>query len=271
MIRLKKKGLWFWLMQISSMTYLLFLVLLPLFFLFMTVLLRLGPMNMMRLASTHQALSAIKLTLFLSAIVTLINGFAGTMSAWYLVKHQFWGKTILNTLIDLPFAIPTVVTGMILVWFYGPQGLIGGVLAGFDIEILFAKPGMLLALLFITFPLTIRAVQPLVIELDEEMCEAALTLGAQDGLIFRRIVFPQLRPGIITGMALTFARSMGEFGALIVIAGNIPFRTQVASVYIFGEVESGQMDSALSVAALMLLLSVGVLLLLGFLERGRKK
>lgn len=213
-----------------------------------------------------QALSSLKITIITAIIMVLINIVTGTATAWVLVRYRFPGKKIMDALIDLPFAMPTIVAGIMLVALYGPKSVIGSFLKGRGIEIMFNTPGIIIALLFITFPFVVRAVQPVLIELDQDMEEAAKTLGASSVTIFIRIVLPSLLPSILTGAALSFSRALGEFGSIIMVAGNIPFRTQVASVYIYGEIESYNPQGALGLSVVLLLFSFTILLLLNFIQ-----
>jgi sulfate/thiosulfate transport system permease protein len=213
-----------------------------------------------------QALYSLKLTIITAFIMVLINIVTGTATAWVLVRYRFPGKQIMDALIDLPFAMPTIVAGIMLVALYGPRSVVGGFLKGHDIEVMFNTPGIIIALLFITFPFVVRAVQPVLIELDQDMEEAAKTLGASSITIFIRIVLPSLMPSILTGAALSFSRALGEFGSIIMVAGNIPFRTQVASVYIYGEIESYNPQGALGLSVVLLFFSFAILLLLNFIQ-----
>ena len=181
--------------------------------------------------SSRQSVSALELTLLASLVVAAINALFGTVIAWVLVRDEFPGKRVINALIDLPFALPTVVAGITLLALYGPRGPVG-------IDVAYTKAAIIMALLFVTLPFVVRSVQPVLIELDREMEEAAASLGARTGTIFRRIVLPNVGPAIVSGAALGFARAVGEFGSVVLISGNIPFKTQVASVYIFGQIES---------------------------------
>jgi sulfate transport system permease protein len=208
-----------------------------------------------------QAVAALKLTLIASLIVVVINGIAGTVIAWVMVRDEFPGKRIVNTLIDLPFALPTIVAGITLIALYGDNGVLG--LSGVS----FTRVGVVMALLFVTLPFVVRAVQPVLIELDTDMEEAAASLGAKPLTVFRRIILPNLTPAITAGVALAFARSLGEFGSLVLISGNIPFDTEVASVFIFGQIESGNTASAAAVSVVLLALSVGILLIIGAVGR----
>ncbi len=165
--------------------------------------------------------------------MTVINAVMGTLIAWVLVRDRFPGKGFVNSLIDLPFALPTIVAGLTLLALYGPRGPTG-------INIAFTKAGIVVALLLVTLPFVVRAVQPVLLELDREMEQAAASLGAGPFAIFRRIIFPNLLPAVIGGCGLAFSRALGEFGSLVLIIGNIPFDDQVASFYIYSQIESGQ-------------------------------
>lgn len=209
-----------------------------------------------------QAISALKLTVLCALAVAVINVIAGTAIAWVLVRDEFPGKKLLNALIDLPFALPTVVAGLTLLALYGQDSPIG-------ITVAYTVTGVIMALLFVTLPFVVRAVQPTLIELDREMEEAAASLGAGSWTIFRRIVLPNLRPAILAGAALAFARAIGEFGSLVLLSGNIPGKTEVASVFIFGQIESGNTTGAAAVSVVLLAISLVVLLIIGgFARRG---
>ena len=215
-------------------------------------------------ATEPEAMSALKLTLGLSAVCAAINAVAGTATAWVLVRDQFPGKGLVDSVIDLPFALPTIVAGLTLLALYGPGSPLG-------IDVAFTRIGIVLALLFVTLPFVVRAVQPVLLELDEEMEEAAASLGARPLGVFRRIVFPNLLPAVLSGVALAFARAVGEFGAIVLISGNIPFKTELSSVYIFGQLQSGNGSGAAAVSVLLLAISLGVLLLIGGFRRWRTR
>ena len=210
--------------------------------------------------SSRQAVSALRFTLLVSLLTAAVNAAFGTLIAWVLVRDRFRGKRIVNALIDLPFALPTIVAGLTLLTLYGPR-------SPFGIDVAYTQFAVLLALLFVTLPFVIRAVQPVLIELDREMEQAALSLGANNRTVFRRIILPNLVPAILSGAALAFARAVGEFGSIVLISGNIPFRTQVSSVYIFKQIES---DAPISAAATStVLLFVSLLVLVGIRGLGR--
>jgi sulfate/thiosulfate transport system permease protein len=213
-----------------------------------------------QVAWNPESKAALELTLGLAAAVVAINAVTGTMLAWTLVRDEFRGKALVNMLIDLPFALPTIVAGLTLLALYGPTGVVG-------IDVAYTRWGVLMALLFVTLPFVVRTVQPVLIELDREMEEAAASLGAGRLTIFRRIVFPHLLPALLSGVALAFARAIGEFGAVILIAGNLPFKTEVAPLYVFQRFNSGDTTGAAALAMLLLAISLGVLLAIGALRR----
>jgi sulfate/thiosulfate transport system permease protein len=210
--------------------------------------------------SNPQAVASLKITLSLSLAVVAVNAVVGTITAWVLVRDSFRGKSLLNMVIDLPFALPTIVAGLTLLALYGPRSPIG-------VNVAYTKIAVLLALLFVTLPFVVRTVQPVLLELDREMEEAAASLGAGRLAIFRRIVFPNLFPAILSGVALAFARAVGEFGAVVLISGNIPFDTEIASVYIFGQIESNNVTGAAAVSVLLLAISFAALLGIGAIRR----
>jgi sulfate/thiosulfate transport system permease protein len=210
--------------------------------------------------TTDQARAALTLSLALSAIVTVINVVTGTAIAWTLTRDRFPGRSVVNALIDLPFALPTIVAGLTLLVLYGPGSPLG-------VDVAYTRYAIALALAFVTLPFVIRAVQPLLESLDREMEEAAASLGAGRWAIFRRIILPNLAPGIIAGAGLGFAKAMGEFGSVVLISGNIPFKTETASVHVFGLIESDQPASAAAVSVVLLGLSLAVLLIFALIER----
>jgi sulfate transport system permease protein len=210
--------------------------------------------------TTPQALASLRITLIASAIVVVINAVAGTLIAWVMVRDEFPGKGIVNSLIDLPFALPTIVASLTLLAFYGPDSPVG-------INVAYTMTSVVLALLFVTLPFVVRAVQPVLLELDVEMEQAAESLGASRFTVFRRIILPNLLPAIIAGAGLAFARAVGEFGSLVLITGMIPFETQAASVFIFSQVESDNPVGAAAVSVVLLLIALVVLLVFGVLSK----
>ena len=197
------------------------------------------------------ALKALGVTLVVSLVVAAIGAVTGTLIAWVLVRDEFPGKRALNALIDLPFALPTIVAGLTLLALYGPN-------SPFGVHLAYTRAAVVLALLFVTLPFVVRSVQPVLIEVDREVEEAAASLGASNATTFRRVVFPALRPAILSGAALAFARSVGEIGSLVLIAGKVP----VASIVIFADIESDAPHAAASLSLVLLLLALVVLVIL---------
>jgi sulfate/thiosulfate transport system permease protein len=213
-----------------------------------------------RSVSSPEAVAALKLTLVVSATVVIVNALFGTLIAWVLVRDEFPGKGVVNALIDLPFALPTIVAGVVLLALYGKGGPAG-------IDITFTRAAVGLALLFVTLPFVVRSVQPVLIELDRSMEEAASSLGAGNWTVFRRIVLPNLTPAILSGAALSFARALGEFGSVVLISGNLPFKTEVGAVYIFNQVENDNVSAAASVSVVLLACALVVLAAMTWLSR----
>ena len=198
------------------------------------------------------------MTLVASLLVAAIGAVMGTLMAWVLVRDRFPGKRFVNSLIDLPFALPTIVAGLTLIALYGPD-------SPFGVHLAFTRAAVVLALLFVTLPFVVRSVQPVLIELDREVEEAAASLGSSNATTFRRVILPALRPAIVSGAALAFARAMGEFGSLVLIAGKV----QIASIVIYADVESGDPQSAASLSIVLLAVSLVVLVIIRRLGAGR--
>ena len=210
--------------------------------------------------TTPESWSALKLTIGASVIVALVNLVMGTLIAWVLVRDSFPGKRIVEMLIDLPFALPTIVAGLVLLALYGPGSPLG-------INLAYARSGVLVALLFVTLPFVVRTVQPVLLEMDRDMEQAAASLGAGNATIFRRIILPNLLPAMLSGTALAFSRSMSEFGSTVLISGNLPFKTQVAAVNIFGLIESDNVVGAAAVSTVLLVVALIVLVSMDVLQR----
>ena len=210
--------------------------------------------------ATPGATEAIRLTLVTAGLCTIINAVFGTLLAYVLVRYRFPGRGFLSAIVDLPFAIPTLVTGVMLVALYGPSSPIGGWLAERGIEVIFAPLGILIALLFVTLPFVIRTVQPVLSELDPAEEEAAFSLGASRWIAFRRVVLPALRPAIAAGSLLVFARAIGEFGAVVLVAGNLSGKTLTAPVFIFQLANQFRPQEAAAVASLLFLISFALVL-----------
>ena len=194
------------------------------------------------------ALRALAITLIASLVVAGVGAVMGTLVAWVLVRDTFPGQRVVNALIDLPFALPTVVAGLTLIALYGPGSPVG-------IHLAYTRAAVLVALLFVTLPFVVRSVQPVLIELDQEVEEASASLGASNATTLRRIILPALRPAIFSGAALAFARSIGEFGSLALIAGKV----QIASIVVYADIESGSEQSAAALSVLLMVVSLAVL------------
>ena len=205
-------------------------------------------------ATGTAALRTLRFTIAVSLVVAAINGVVGLLLAWVLVRDNFRGKSIVNALIDLPFALPTIVAGLTLIALYGGNDNALGV------DIRGTQIGIAMALLFVTLPFVVRSVQPVLIELDQEMEEAAQSLGATPATTFRKIIFPNLVPALLSGMALAFARAVGEFGSVVLIASANPRETDVSSITIFKLNESDAPISAAAVSVTLLLVSLAVLI-----------
>jgi sulfate transport system permease protein len=219
-----------------------------------------GWQHFWQVAWNPESRAALELTFEIAGGVVAVNAVTGTALAWTLVRDDFPGKRSVNAIVDLPFALPTIVAGLTLLALYGPTGGVG-------VDVAFTRWGVLMALLFVTLPFVVRTVQPVLIELDRDMEEAAASLGASRFTVFRRIVFPHLLPALLSGVALAFARAIGEFGAVVLIAGNIPFKTEVASLYVFEHIDADDPTGASALAVLMLAVSFGILLGIGAVRR----
>jgi sulfate transport system permease protein len=184
----------------------------------------------------------------------------GTAIAWLLVRDRLPGQSVLDTIIDLPFALPTIVAGLALLTVYGPNSPLG-------VDLAYQRAGVVVALLFVTLPFVVRTVQPVLMELDTEMEQAAASLGARPSTTFVRIILPNMFPAMAAGTALAFARSMSEFGSTVLISGNIPFQTQVASVHVYNQLESDNVTGAAAVSTVLLIVSLVVLVGLDMLQR----
>lgn len=255
-----------WGIRGTAITYLSLFIILPLSSIVVSGL-REGPITFWHDVTNQLALGALKLTLLTAIVTTIVNMVMGTLTAYVLVRHEFPGRSLLNALIDMPFAIPTLVTGVMLVALYGPQRTLGAWLESNGLQVIFATPGIVLALLLVTYPFVIRTVQPVLMELDKLQEEAAYTMGATRWTTFRTIVLPTLAPAITTGSLLTFARALGEFGSIIIVAGNIPGRTLTAPVYVYGQLESYNQRGASAMSILLLALSFTLMLVVDWMQR----
>lgn len=216
------------------------------------------------------AWKSVQLTVWMALIATAVNIAIGTMAGWVLIRYRFPGRSLLNSMVDLPFALPTAVAGLMILLLLGPQSPIGRWAEHFGFSILFHRPAIIIAMVFVTFPFVIRAIQPLLEELDPAEEEAAYTMGASRFKTFFRVIFPNMLPGIASGAMLAFSRALAEFGAVVLVAGNIPGRTLIASVYIFGEIESDNAAGAAAVSVILLTLSFLILWFVNHLQSRRR-
>jgi sulfate transport system permease protein len=215
-------------------------------------------------ATQPQALAALRLTFAAAAAVTGGNLVMGMVIAWVLVRDRFPGQRVVNALIDLPFALPTIVAGITLLALYGSSSPVG-------IDVGYSRPGVVLALAFVTLPFVVRSVQPVLLSMEPDMEEAARCLGAGPLTSFRRIVLPTIAPALLAGAGLAFARAVGEFGSVVILSGNIPYRTEVASVHVFSLVENDDVAGAAAVSVVLLATSVLVLAGLNLVQRRRTR
>jgi sulfate transport system permease protein len=213
-----------------------------------------------RTITNEQTSSSIRLTVGTALLVTVVNVVMGTAIAWVLVRDRFFGQRALEILIDVPFALPTIVAGLVLLSLYGPRSPLG-------VNIANTRPAVFLAFLFVTLPFVVRTVQPVLAELDREAEEAATSLGASRFTVFRRIILPSLTPAIAAGAALSFARGVSEYGSLVLLSGNLPNKTEVTSVRILSSIENDNLDSASAVAAVLLVISLVVIVAVDLLQR----
>ncbi len=244
----------------------LFLVLLPLLLLPLAAVFvfafRGGPAAFVAALTATDALFALRFSLLIAFATALINGVLGTFSAYVLSKHTFPGIRAISVLVNLPVAIPTVVVGTSLLLLWGPVGILGRALEPLGLQPIFTPVGVLLAHLFVTFPYMLGTIKPVLDELETTYEEAAYTLGANRWQTFVYVVFPVIRGGLMTGALLTFAHSLGEFGATVLVSGNLRLRTQTAPLYIFAQFEAGNIEGANAVAAVLAALSFVIFLFL---------
>ncbi len=256
-----------WSLRLAAISYLVVLVAVPVLVIAVEGV-RGGLESLWTDVSRPAALNAIWLSVWTAGIMALINAVMGTLTAYVLTRYRFPGKRLFDAVIDLPFAIPTLVTGVMLVLLYGPQTSIGTLFQEqFGTRLIFAPPGIVLALLFLGYPFVTRAVQPVLAGLDTHQPEAAQTLGASGWTTFRRVILPAILPALISGGLLSFARALGEFGSIVIVAGNIPMKTQTAAVYIYGQVEGGDIGAASSISMVVLAIALSTTLIAEWLLR----
>lgn len=222
-------------------------------------------------ATSPRVLASYRLTFGASFLAATINAVFGFLVAWVLARYEFPGKSVVDAIVDLPFALPTAVAGIALTSLYAENGWIGQYLARFDIKVAFTPAGVLVALTFIGLPFVVRSVQPVLEDLDYEVEEAAASLGAGSWAIFRRVIFPTVLPALLTGFALAFARALGEYGSVVFISGNLPMKTEITALLIVTKLEQYNYAGAAAIAVVMLLASFALLLVINLLQyRSRK-
>jgi sulfate transport system permease protein len=231
----------------------------------------LGPADVFRLVSDPRTLAAFKLTFGASAIAGLVNAFFGLLLAWVLVRYEFTGKSVADALVDLPFALPTAVAGISLTSIYAENGVLGSQLARLGVKVSFTQLGVTIALIFVGIPFVVRTVQPVLEDLDRDVEEAAAVLGASRGQTFLRVILPALFPPLLTGFALAFARALGEYGSVVFISGNMPYRTEIVPLLVVTRLEQYDYAGATALAAVMLLASFVILLLVNVLQRWSRR
>ncbi|MCG9893742.1 MAG: sulfate ABC transporter permease subunit CysT [Thermosynechococcaceae cyanobacterium MS004] len=253
-----------------TVTYLLIMLVLPITALFGKAL-TVSPAEFWRIATSDIALSAYDVTFFTSLAAGLINGVMGTLVAWVLVRYKFPGRKIVDAAVDLPFALPTAVAGLVLATVYRETGWIGQFFAPFGIKIAFTRLGVLIAMIFISFPFIVRTLQPVLQEMEKEAEEASWSLGATQVQTFFKVILPPLIPAILTGVALGFSRAVGEYGSVILISSSIPFKDLIAPVLVFQRLEAYDYGGATVIGTVLLLISLAMLFVINALQQwGRR-
>nr|WP_026079772.1 sulfate ABC transporter permease subunit CysT [Spirulina subsalsa] len=249
-----------------TLGYLVLMLLLPITAL-ITKSLTLGVDEFWRIATQPVSLSAYGVTFITALAAGLINGVVGTLVAWVLVRYEFPGRKIIDAAVDLPFALPTSVAGLVLATVYSERGWIGQLFAPFGVRISFTRLGVFIAMLFISLPFIVRTLQPVLQEMEKEIEEAAWSLGASSWQTFSRVLLPPLIPPILTGVALGFSRAVGEYGSVVIIASNIPFRDLIAPVLVFQRLEQYDYAGATVIGTVLLMVSLVLLLVINFLQQ----
>ncbi|WP_347268930.1 sulfate ABC transporter permease subunit CysT [Paracoccus sp. (in: a-proteobacteria)] len=225
-----------------------------------------GPQRFWQIITQPRTLAALRVTVTAAALATVFNALYGLLMAWVLVRHDFPGRRILDALMDIPFALPTAVAGIALTALYSANGWFGAPLAMLEIELVYTLAGVTLAMVFTSIPFVVRAVQPVLEDLDPQLEQAAMTLGARPFAIFRRVVLPAILPAWLAGSTVAFARSLGEFGAVIFIAGNLPFKTEIAALLAYIRLEEYDYQGAAAIALVLLLIALLLLALSNWLQ-----
>jgi sulfate transport system permease protein len=228
--------------------------------------LMIGPADLWDMVNSRRIWSALTLSFRAALIASLFNLVFGLLLAWVLVRYRFWGRRFIDAAVDLPFALPTAVAGIALTALYAPNGVFGQALAPLGIRVAYTEIGIWVALVFIGLPFVVRTVQPVIDELDREVEEVSATLGAHRAYTLRRVILPTLTPALLTGFALALARSVGEYGSVIFIAGNIPNLTEIAPLLIVIRLEEYNYDAATAIGIAMLLISFAMLLVINLIQ-----
>lgn len=249
-----------------SAFYLCLIVLIPLSALFVSAL-RMDVGQFWQTITSPRVLASYRLTFGASFAAAIINAVFGLLIAWVLVRYRFVGRKLIDAMVDLPFALPTAVAGIALTTIYAPNGWMGRLLAPLGVKVAFTPLGIMIALTFIGLPFVVRTVQPVLEDLGTEIEEAAASLGATPFQTFRRILFPELLPSLLTGFALAFARALGEYGSVVFIAGNMPMKTEITPLLIITKLEQYDYAGATAIAVVMLVLSFILLLTINLLQR----
>ncbi len=267
MLRLRQRGVLpgFRLTLGCALLYLSLIVLIPLAAAFVKAS-ELSPWQFWHDLTTPRALAAFRLSFGAAFLAALANLFFGLLVAWVLARYQFWGKRVMDALVDLPFALPTLVAGITLATLFAQNGWIGRWLAPLGIKVVYTQLGVFVALLFIGLPFVVRTVQPVLEDLDLELEEAAASLGANRRQTFRRVILPSVRPALLTGFALAFARGVGEYGSVIFISSNLPGKTEIVPLLIVTKLEQFDYAGATAIAVVMLLASFALLLLINLFQ-----
>ncbi|MBZ9994463.1 sulfate ABC transporter permease subunit CysT [Mesorhizobium sp. BH1-1-4] len=253
-----------------SLAYLTLIILIPLSGLIWRSA-ALGWADFWAIATDRRTLNALEISFGTAFIAAVVNVVFGTLVAWVLVRYRFPGRRIVDAMVDLPFALPTAVAGIALTTLYAPNGWIGKLLMPLGLKVAYTPLGIVIALVFIGLPFVVRTVQPIMEEIDKEVEEAAATLGASRFQIITRVLFPGLAPAIITGFSLAFARGVGEYGSVIFIAGNLPYKSEIAPLLIVIRLEEYNYPAATAIAAIMLALSFVMLLVVNLVQTWSRK
>lgn len=253
-----------------TLLYLCLIVLIPLSGLFVMAS-QMTTASFWNIITEPQVVAAFKVSFLTSLVAAVINIVFGGILAWVLVRYSFPGKAIVDALVDLPFALPTAVAGIALSAIYAQHGWIGSLVAPLGLKVAYTPLGIVVALVFIGLPFVVRTVEPVLRELDPELEEAAVSLGAHRGQVFRRVILPHMTPALLTGFALAFARGLGEYGSVIFIAGNIPMVSQIVPLIIIIELEAYNIRAATAIALVMLMASFILLLTINLLQKWTRR